>query len=65
MLIQRISIHEWSSAGSAEELRLQRLGKCQTGGTDRNSRKVLERLFANPAIVGKNEIESFAGEGGN
>jgi hypothetical protein len=57
MLVQRIRVHKRSSAGSAEELCLQRFRKGKTGGTNRNFRKVCERLFANPTIVREDKVE--------
>jgi hypothetical protein len=61
MLIQGISIHKGGPAGSTEELCLQRLGKGQTGGANGNSGKIREGRFANPAIVGKDEVKCLTG----
>jgi hypothetical protein len=61
MFIERISIQEWRSAGPAEKLCLQGFGKGEAGGTDRNSGEITQRPLTNPAVVGEEKVETFAG----
>lgn len=63
LLIQGITIGKRCSATSAEEFGLQRYGKAQTGWADRNTGKILQRLAAEPAFVGKNQVKKLRGNG--
>ena len=64
-VIERIIIREWCSAGPASEFRDQRLGYCQTGPANGDTRGVSEGLFTDSALVWKDKVEQAIGSSTN
>jgi hypothetical protein len=57
MLIQRIRIYEWRTAGSAEKLGPQGLRSGKAVGTDRDPGDFVKRLRADAALVRKDYVK--------
>jgi hypothetical protein len=62
MLIEWKVIHKGGPAGLAEEAAAQRLGKSKAGRANRNTRKIVEWLAAQPTIIWKDEIKKSLGD---
>ena len=56
-VVERAGVHKRCPAGRTKEFHLEWFSKLKAGGADRNSRYIVERGFAEAAIIRKERIK--------